>query len=153
MFPSLHKYHVIVPSSVQSIGDDAFYNCTSLSSIELPNSVQSIGDDAFRGCTSVHKLTVSKNILSKHHVVIKGLLQYIPDTKLEIVEEANTERCVICLEDADVNQHVWVVYDHNSVCVSCAIKGGYLYNDDNTVICPLCRKKQPSSDVKLVMDM
>ena len=36
-----------IPNSVTSIGDMAFYGCTSLTSITIPNSVTSIGDDAF----------------------------------------------------------------------------------------------------------
>ena len=41
-----------IPSSVTSIGDEAFAGCCSweLTSIEIPSSVTSIGDYAFNGC-------------------------------------------------------------------------------------------------------
>ncbi len=40
----------VVPDSVTSIGDYAFYYCTSLQSIVIPDSVTSIGDYAFYCC-------------------------------------------------------------------------------------------------------
>ena len=43
------KSHVI-PSSVTSIGDRAFYGCDSLSEIVIPSSVTSIGKGAFYNC-------------------------------------------------------------------------------------------------------
>jgi hypothetical protein len=38
---------VVIKNGVTSIGNDAFYKCTNLTSIEIPNSVTSIGGDAF----------------------------------------------------------------------------------------------------------
>ena len=42
--------NTIIPNNVTSIGDEAFYGCSNLTSIEIPNSVTSIGDNAFEGC-------------------------------------------------------------------------------------------------------
>ena len=42
-----------IPSSVTSIGEYAFKDCTSLTSIEIPSSVTSIGEWAFSGCWSL----------------------------------------------------------------------------------------------------
>ena len=44
---------LIIPDSVKSIGNYAFYNCSGLTSVTIGNSVTGIGDFAFRGC---HKL-------------------------------------------------------------------------------------------------
>ena len=42
---------LVVPNSVTSIGDRAFYGCAGLTSITIPNSVTSIGIYAFDGTT------------------------------------------------------------------------------------------------------
>ena len=39
--------------SVTSIGDYAFYRCSSLTSVTIPNSVTSIGESAFARCSSL----------------------------------------------------------------------------------------------------
>ena len=45
--------NTMIPSSVTSIGDGAFYNCTSQTSITVPGSVTRIGSSAFYSCTSL----------------------------------------------------------------------------------------------------
>ncbi len=52
---------VTIPDSVTSIGNYAFYYCTSLTSITIPDSVTSIGSYAFCGCTSLTSITVDEN--------------------------------------------------------------------------------------------
>ena len=42
--------HEGVTHSVTSIGDEAFYYCSGLTSVTIPNSVTSIGERAFHYC-------------------------------------------------------------------------------------------------------
>ena len=44
---------VTIPNSVTSIGERAFYNCSSLTSVDIPNSVTYIGYSAFEDCSSL----------------------------------------------------------------------------------------------------
>ena len=48
----------VIPNSVTSIGDCAFYGCSGLTELILPNSVRSIGDIAFTYCSGLEKITV-----------------------------------------------------------------------------------------------
>ena len=51
-------------SVCESIGDAAFYYCTSLKSVVIPNSVTSIGWDAFYGCESLTSITIPNSVTS-----------------------------------------------------------------------------------------
>ena len=56
--------HTIKGVTVTSIGDQAFYNCTSLTSVTIPDSVTSIGDRAFRYCISLTSVTIPDSVTS-----------------------------------------------------------------------------------------
>ena len=54
----------VIPSSVTSIGDSAFYRCISLSEIVIPSSVASIGDWAFSWCISLSEIVIPSSVTS-----------------------------------------------------------------------------------------
>ena len=55
---------VTIGNSVTSIGEGAFWYCSSLTSVTIPNSVTSIGDRAFYGCSSLTSLTIGESVTS-----------------------------------------------------------------------------------------
>ena len=55
---------VTIPNSVTSIGGCAFDECWSLTSVTIPDSVTSIGDSAFASCTSLTSVTIPDSVTS-----------------------------------------------------------------------------------------
>ncbi len=53
---------ITIPNSVTSIGFAAFEGCSGLTSITIPNSVTSIGSDAFSGCSSLPSITIPNSV-------------------------------------------------------------------------------------------
>ena len=56
--------NTIIPNSVTSIGNLAFANCKSLTSITIPNSVTSIKQMAFYGCSGLTSITIPNSVTS-----------------------------------------------------------------------------------------
>ena len=77
---------VTIPNSVTSIGGSAFYNCSSLTSVTIPNSVTSIGSSAFSWCSSLTSVTIPNSVTSIGSCAFGGC------TNLnEIIVEAGNE--------------------------------------------------------------
>ena len=56
-----------MPDSIISIGECAFYECSSLTNITIPDSVTSIGSSAFEGCSSLASITIPNSITTIEH--------------------------------------------------------------------------------------
>ena len=56
--------YVSIPDSVTSIGDCAFYGCSSLTSVTIPISVTSIGDNAFYNCKNLTSINIPDLVTS-----------------------------------------------------------------------------------------
>lgn len=53
---------LVIPSSVTSIGDDAFYSFWGLTSVSIPSSVTTIGVGAFAWCSNITSAVIGNNV-------------------------------------------------------------------------------------------
>ena len=51
-----------IPNSVTAIGNDAFSDCSGLTSVTIPNSVTSIGYNAFSWCSGLTSVTIPNSV-------------------------------------------------------------------------------------------
>ena len=58
-----HLTSINIPNSVTSIGNNAFYDC-NLTSRNIPNSVTSIGEYAFTGCSALTSINIPNSVTS-----------------------------------------------------------------------------------------
>jgi len=63
---------VTIPDGVTSIGNEAFWDCRSLTSVTIPDSVTSIGGGPFAGCEKLTKILVS--VGNTHFKTVDGIL-------------------------------------------------------------------------------
>ena len=70
---------VTIPSSVTSIGGCAFSKCSGLTSVTIGNSVTSIGQWAFSGCSGLTSVTIGNSVTSIGRYAFEGCnnLKYI----------------------------------------------------------------------------
>ena len=52
----------VIPGSVTTIGEAAFYRCIGLTSIVIPNGVTSIGAAAFNSCSTLKSIVISDSV-------------------------------------------------------------------------------------------
>ena len=63
---------ITIPESVTSIGNSAFYKCSGLTTVTIPNSVTSIGDYTFYGCCGLTTVTIPNSVTSIGNYAFSG---------------------------------------------------------------------------------
>ena len=86
---------VIIAQGVSSIGDCAFYGCTSLTSVTIPNSVTSIGSHAFFFCHNLTSITIPNSVTSIEMKAFSnsGLTSIRIPSSITCIEEYTFSQC------------------------------------------------------------
>ena len=77
---------IIIPDSVTSIGYSTFSECKSLTNINIPNSVTSIGDFAFSGCDSLTSINIPNGVTNIGQGAFKNCGSLSPQVKSDIIQ-------------------------------------------------------------------
>lgn len=81
---------LVIPNSVTTINDYAFYGCTGLISITIPNSVTSINNYTFYGCTELTTVSMENSVRligAGCFSSCKNLTNIILSNQLKYIEE------------------------------------------------------------------
>jgi hypothetical protein len=55
---------ILLPSTLTSVGDYAFNECTSLTSVSFPSGIATVGERAFYGCTNLTGIVIPASVTS-----------------------------------------------------------------------------------------
>ena len=102
---------VTIPNSVESIGSKAFYNCTGLGSLTVPKSVTSIGTDAFKGVNNVVNMSKipdgqwgAASIFTLRHDTVR---MQITETKIEYIHDTIFMFRTVAVNDLSANLSIY----------------------------------------------
>ena len=74
-----------IPSTIYTVGERAFYNCTKISEIVIPGTVEVISDYAFYGCSGASKITFEGGAAGNMELTV-GDYAFANMSKLKTIE-------------------------------------------------------------------
>ena len=153
-FAGCKKLHQInFPSNLERIDACAFSYCQNLWDIHFPANVTCILNSY--GFFQEHKkrlktIRVDRLTLTTRYSAVKCFLNECENARLELIDDQETTpKCAMCLENVPLNT-MFTKCSH-VFCVSCCVKGGYLYDGETKKNCPVCKTEHASSCIKVMI--
>ena len=124
----------VIPNSVTSIGDMAFYNC-ALTSITIPNSVTSIGDGTFYGCSHLNDVYYGSTQADWSKIAIGANNSHLTDATIHYHEHSYSVDWIVdseatCIEDGSKHKICFLCGD---VVTETILAKGHNYSTEWTV--------------------
>lgn len=128
---------VIVPDGVHTIGEQAFYKNTAVTSVTLPASVTTLKKECFWGCRGITSIDLQDNIIS----IEKDVFSYCVNLeRLQIPNQVVTDRFDSVLHDCWDLRELILPAGVTTPNVSSKYSSGCLYldvcNKLTTLVCP-----------------
>lgn len=95
-FKNYYLESITMSNTITEIGDNAFYNCTSLNTITFPNGLEVIGDNAFYACGQLTNVVIPNSVTSIGKNAFKNnyLLTSISlPNYLQSIDDSTFENC------------------------------------------------------------
>ena len=105
---------LVIPNSVTSIGNGAFWGCSGLTSVTIPNSVTSIGHGAFSGCSGLTSVTIPNSVESIGREALSNCpelldvycyAEKVPSTYYDAFEGSYPEYATLHVPDASIDSY------------------------------------------------
>lgn len=125
--PELYKGHVEIPAfvieevegrterfNVTAIGEQAFFGCTELTSVELPVSIVTIGEYAFGDCINLKSIQIPELVVNINEGVFVGcydlaniyvLAAFAPSAVNSAFNSVNKSTCKVWVREGLMNEY------------------------------------------------